>query len=254
MNNSTKEKLKDIFFSAIDAVNPYNIVIRYGKLLKKDPFVTNHARLYAVSFGKAAYAMSRALEDTLGTSIQKGIAIVPDDLHGQTPLKQFDLYLANHPIPDERGTRATQKIIELLQSTDEETLVIFLISGGGSALLIAPNGPVDLEDKRTVTEILLKAGATIGQINTIRKHISAVKGGRLAEAAYPARTISLILSDVPGDNLDIIASGPTAPDSSTYSQALAVIRDLDLLKETPVTVMKILTDGKPVFSRNTETT
>ncbi len=233
-----------MFHAAIDAVNPYNIVMQHGELLKQDSFVANHAKVYAVSFGKAAYAMSRALEDTLGASITKGIAIAPVDLLGQTPLKHLNLYLANHPIPDEQGARATQKIIELLQSTDEETLVIFLISGGGSALLVAPYGPVDLEAKRTVTEMLLKAGADIRQINTVRKHISAVKGGRLAETAYPARIISLILSDVPGDDIDIIASGPTAPDSSTYSDALSVIRTLDLLKETPKEVMKILADGE----------
>lgn len=233
-----------MFYSAIDAVNPYNIVMQHGTLLKQDPFVANHAKVYAVSFGKAAYAMSGALEDTLGASITKGIATTPVDLLGQTPLKHFNLYLANHPIHDERGAAATQKIVELLQGADEETLVIFLISGGGSALLIAPYGFVDLEAERRVTEILLKAGADTRQINTVRKHISAVKGGRLAEIAYPAGIIPLILSDAPGDDIDIIASGPTAPDSSTYSDALSAIGILDLLKETPAAVMKTLADGE----------
>ncbi len=244
MRNDLRNKLKDIFFAAIDAVNPYNIMIKQGNLLKSDSLVTSNPKIYAISFGKAAYAMSKALEDTLGTSITKGIVITTSRLLGYDPLKHFNLYTANHPVPDERGLLATQKVIELLRDTDEETLVIFLISGGGSALLVAPYGAVDLQAKQTTTEMLLKAGANIKEINTVRKHISAVKGGRLAELAYPARVISLILSDVPGDDIDIIASGPTAPDPSTYSEALSVIRNTSIIKDPPVKVIKTLMSGQ----------
>ncbi len=133
--------------------------------------------------------MSRALEDILGASITEGIAITKDGHLGQDPLKHFNLYLANHPIPDKRGFTATQKVVELRRSADEETLVICLISGGGSALLVAPYGPVDLHAKQAVTELLLMAGVNIKELNAVRKHLSAVKGGRLAEIAWPARVI-----------------------------------------------------------------
>ncbi len=219
-------------------------MIKQGKFLESDPLVTKSPKIYAISFGKAAYAMSKALEDTLGASITKGIAITTNRLLGYDPLKHFNLYLASHPIPDERGITATQKVIELLRNADEGTLVIFLISGGGPALLVAPYGIVDLQAKQTITEMLLKAGANIKEANTVRKHISAVKGGRLAELAYPARVISLILSDVPGDEIDIIASGPTTPDPSTYSDALSVIRNANIIKDVPIKVVKTLMSGE----------
>ncbi len=154
-----------------------------------------------------------------------------------------ELHEAGHPIPDQAGQLAAQRVLGLLAGADERTLVLFLISGGGSALLAAPAEGVSLADKQDVTDRLLKAGASIDELNTVRKHLSRVKGGRLARAAYPAVGISLILSDVIGDRLDVIASGPTSPDPSTYADAIGVLEKYGLTKSVPASVMKMLSEG-----------
>jgi len=150
---------------------------------------------------------------------------------------------AGHPIPDQAGQLATQRALGLLAGTDEHTLVLFLVSGGGSALLAAPAEGLSLADKQDVTELLLKAGATIDELNIVRKHLSRVKGGRLAQAAFPAHGISLILSDVIGDRLDVIASGPTSPDPTTYADAIGVLEKYGLTGSSHAGVMKVLRDG-----------
>ena len=162
----------------------------------------------------------------------------PEDLH-----KNVDIYEAGHPIPDLNGLRATREVIAMLEEADERTLVVCLISGGGSALLVAPKGGILLDDKQGITQHLLEAGATIYELNTVRKHISDVKGGRLAGLTYPARLISLILSDVVGDRLDMIASGPTSPDGTTYRMALDVIEKYGATDKLPGRVMEALEGG-----------
>ena len=131
---------------------------------------------------------------------------------------------AGHPVPDERGERAAGRLLELAGSAGPRDLVLFLVSGGGSALTPAPAPPVTLAEKQAVTRALLGAGATIGELNAVRKHLSRFKGGQLARAASPALVLTLVLSDVIGDPLDVIASGPTAPDPSTFGDALEVLR------------------------------
>jgi len=147
--------------------------------------------------------------------------------------KKIRTFEAGHPVPDENGLRATEGIIDLLKGVDKNSLLICRISGGGSALFVSPYEGITLNEKQKVTELLLKAGANISQLNAVRKHISKVKGGRLAEIAYPAKIISLILSDVIGDKLDVIASGPTSPDKSTYNEALWVVEGYGLIALTP---------------------
>ena len=176
-------------------------------------------------------------------------------------MQHVEVCEAGHPIPDSNGMAATARVMEMLKGANETTLVVCLISGGGSALLVAPKGEIALSDKQRVTELLLKAGATIDELNTVRKHISDIKGGRLAELAYPARVISLILSDVIGDKLDVIASGPTSPDNTTYQMTLDVINKYGLTDRLPKTVMDILDggvggkvadtpkEGSPIFER-----
>jgi hydroxypyruvate reductase/glycerate 2-kinase len=139
--------------------------------------------------------------------------------------------------------KATREIIHLLTRADEETLVLCLVSGGGSALLVSPYEGLDLGAKQEVTDLLLRAGADITELNTVRKHLSRVKGGRLAEIAYPAELISLIISDVIGDKLDVIASGPTAPDSSTFPDALGIIRKYEIEQKIPENVMNLVNKG-----------
>ena len=153
--------------------------------------------------------MAKAVSDKASALITQGIVITK---YGHATDSRLHAHVevceAGHPIPDSNGMAATARAMEMLKGADETTLVVCLISGGGSALLVAPKGEIALSDKQRVTELLLKAGASIDELNTVRKHISDIKGGRLAELAYPARVISLILSDVIGDKLDVIASGP----------------------------------------------
>ncbi|HDZ61552.1 MAG TPA: glycerate kinase [Nitrospirae bacterium] len=155
----------------------------------------------------------------------------------------ISVYEAGHPIPDENGLKATQEVINLLKSTDSSTLVLMLISGGGSALLVSPQDGISLSEKQKITDLLLKAGADITELNTVRKHLSKVKGGRLAEIAHPAKVVTFILSDVIGDKLDVIASGPTVPDTSTYADAMAVIKKFKLIEIAPKSILDLINDG-----------
>ena len=187
--------------------------------------------------------MAGALVESLGALVDTGL-IVTKYAHVSTPLpEKIRVYEAGHPVPDANGLRATGEIFNLVQKADTRTLIITLISGGGSALLVAPQEGISLADKQQTTTLLLKAGADIFELNTVRKHLSRIKGGRLAEAAYPAKVVSLILSDVIGDRLDVIASGPTAPDPTTYGEALAVLDRYHLNNQVPPPVLDLLHRG-----------
>jgi len=236
--------LTDIFDAALAAANPYECVTRHipyiGRIFKDGGF----SRLLVVSFGKAAYLMAKAVSDQMPQSLSHGIVITKYGHTQEAALSPVvELFEAGHPVPDENGLAATGSVIDLLKSADENTLVLCLISGGGSALFVDPFPPVTLTEKQEVTALLLKAGADIEELNAVRKHISLVKGGRLAELAYPARVISLILSDVIGDRLDVIASGPTAPDDSTFLRAIEVICKYGLRDRMPASVMNLLDSG-----------
>ena len=199
--------------------------------------------LLIVGFGKAAPAMASALVESLGDLVDTGLIVTKYD-HVSTPLpEKIRVYEAGHPVPDANGLRASEEIFNLVQKADARTLIITLISGGGSALLVAPQEGISLADKQQTTTLLLKAGADIFELNTVRKHLSRIKGGRLAEAAYPAKVVSLILSDVIGDRLDVIASGPTAPDPTTYGEALAVLDRYHLNNQVPPPVLDLLRRG-----------
>ncbi len=176
-----------------------------------------HARVVVLGCGKASGAMARAAEDVLGDRIGEGFVVVKD---GYTaPLRRIRLAEAGHPVPDARGLAATARLLELAARAREDDLVLVLVSGGGSALTPAPAPPVTLEEKQHVTRLLLAAGATIGELNAVRKHLSRFKGGLLARAAWPATVVTLALSDVIGDPVDVIASGPTAPDPTTFARS-----------------------------------
>jgi glycerate 2-kinase len=178
-------------------------------------------RLLVLGCGKAGAAMARAAESILGDRISQGLVVVKD---GYTlPTRIVELAEAGHPVPDLRGQAAAQRVLALAEAAGPHDLIIFLISGGGSALMPAPAPSVTLQQKQDVTRLLLGAGATIGELNAVRKHLSLLKGGQLARAAAPARVLTLLLSDVIGDPLDVIASGPTAPDPTTFADALDVL-------------------------------
>jgi hydroxypyruvate reductase len=185
--------------------------------------------------------MARALEDLLGDNIADGVIVVKEG-HG-LPLEHIRIHEASHPVPDERGIKGAEEILSLVKAAGERDLVLCLISGGGSALLVAPAEGVTLEDKQEVTRLLLACGADIHEINTIRKHLSRAKGGGLARFAYPATVVSLILSDVIGDDLNVIASGPAVPDTSTFDDTRRVLEKYDIWDRVPASVQSRIQRG-----------
>lgn len=200
-------------------------------------------RIFVIGGGKASGAMAEALEEVLGSKITRGIVNVPHGLAGRYHTRKIRLNEAGHPIPDEAGVQGVQEMVKLAEEAGEDDLVFALISGGGSALMPLPAEGLTLEDKQKTTSLLLRCGAPIQAVNTVRKHISAVKGGRLALKAYPAHLVSLIISDVVGDRLESIASGPTVPDPTTYLEAYEVCRRYGAWGELPEAVRKFLEDG-----------
>lgn len=197
--------------------------------------------VYVVGAGKASAPMAQAIESILGDRLTAGVVSVK---YGYTvPTQRIEIDQAGHPIPDERAVQATEKMIDLLQQAGPDDLVICLISGGGSALMVAPWPGITLADERRLTNQLLRSGATINEINTVRKHLSRVKGGGLARIAAPATIISLILSDVLGNPLDVIASGPTVPDPTTYLDVWEVLERYGLTDDLPPAIARHLQDG-----------
>lgn len=200
-------------------------------------------RLVTVGFGKAAPVMAGALAESLGDLVDAG-CIITKYGHALTSVPgRIKVFEAGHPVPDRNGLRATEELIRLVRAADERTLIVTLISGGGSALLVSPQDGISLVDKQRTTSLLLNAGADIGELNTVRKHLSRAKGGRLAEAAFPATVVSLILSDVVGDRLDVIASGPTAADPTTFGEALGILERYRLSEAVPPPVLELLRRG-----------
>jgi glycerate-2-kinase len=188
--------------------------------------------------------MAAACEHLLSDLITDGIIVTKyGHASASNRFARIATYEAGHPVPDENGVTATRAIVELIRGADERTLILCLISGGGSALLVAPREGITLGDKQGLTDLLLKSGATINELNAVRKHLSMVKGGRLAQIAHPASIISLIVSDVIGDSLDVIASGPTAPDMSTFSEARAVLEKYRLTHRVPNAILSMLEQG-----------
>lgn len=206
--------------AALDAADPARaLAARWPGALEDAPSLT------VVGAGKAALEMALQLETLAGDRLRSGaVAVVPQRLAALTDAPAaFDAYPTSHPLPDERNIRAARAIRETARSAGEGDELVVLISGGGSAMLTLPAEGLTLEDLRAVTEALQLAGADITELNTVRKHCEQLKGGGLARLAYPARVWSFILSDVVGDPLDVIASGPTAADPTTYANALAVL-------------------------------
>lgn len=249
MENITSNRLvTEIFYASLKAVNPYESVNLYMDRIYFTYKNGKYNRLIVIGFGKAVCRMAKAMEDSLMDLIDIGIVITKygHGMQGSGVKGQgvrIKVIEAGHPVPDENGVRGTDEIIKLLKSADKKTLVVCLISGGGSALLVSPCEGISLNDKQKITEILLKAGANIYEINSVRKHLSSVKGGRLAELAFPAKVISLILSDVIGDRLDVIASGTTSLDNTTYDDALKVLERYKLVETTPSNVLETLRKG-----------
>jgi glycerate-2-kinase len=249
-----KEKVEHIFRTSLRGLDPSLIIKSYAERILSYYAMKNFQEILVAGFGKASYQMAAALEESIDPGLISDGIVITKYGHAKkmrsavgdqqaASLKKIKVFEAAHPVPDENGIRASEEIVRLLQHRDEKTLVICLISGGGSALFVSPVDGISLSEKQEITDLLLRSGADIKELNAVRKHISKVKGGRLAELACPAEIISLMISDVVGDHLDVIASGPTAPDSSTYAAALDVIKKYNLEKKAPGSVMDLLKRG-----------
>ncbi|MBK5102023.1 MAG: DUF4147 domain-containing protein, partial [Desulfobacteraceae bacterium] len=243
---------EEIFRSSLEAADPYQAVKRFVHV-EKDRLVvgmegkhrveldlTGYDRILVVGGGKATAPMARAVEEVVGNRLDSGMIVVKYGFTEKLVLTQ--IVEAGHPLPDSNGVEGTRKILEFLQGAGEKDLIFSLMSGGGSALLTQPAGNITLSEKQEITRRLLACGASIDEINAVRKHISLSKGGQMARAAFPATIVNLMLSDVVGDKVEVIASGPFTPDSSTFETVWDVFRRYDL-RDIPATIYGYLAAG-----------
>jgi glycerate 2-kinase len=259
--NAPYEQLKRIFRAAIERVDPYrmmmscislheNLLIVDTEYSREEIDLGRFDRIVVVGAGKASSKMAKAVEEILGERIAGGVLSVK---YGHTEhLRHIQLVEAGHPVPDENSIEAARRIEDIAARADDRTLCIVLISGGGSSLLVSPafhtsgslHIQLTLREIRETTSALLSCSATIDEMNCVRKHLSRLKGGRLARLIYPGRTVSFILSDVVGDSLDTIASGLTTPDRTTFADAVRILRKYELERTVPGPVLELLRAGE----------
>jgi len=243
-----------IYLEALSVVDPTKILkeririekdllwIKIGDNSERVFDLNRFDKIFLVGTGKSSNSMAQAIEEIFEDRLTEGV--ITTKYGHLLPLKKTQIIEAGHPIPDQKGHEGAKIIHNLLKGSGPEDLVIFLLSGGGSALLPFPANGIELKEKQEATQLLLDCGADIKEINTIRKHISRVKGGWLAKWAYPSTVIGFILSDVVGDPLDAIGSGPTVPDTSTFDEAWEVLRKYDLLNRIAPSIKNFLKLGK----------
>jgi len=243
-----RQSARAIFDAAVTAVDPAEAirrhVVREGTRLTIGRDVVDLSgvgQIVVVGLGKAGAPMAAAVEEILGDRISRGVVVTKYG-HVQ-PTRAIRIHEAGHPVPDEAGIAGAQAVLDHVKGLGSHDLVLVLISGGGSALTPAPVDGITLAEKQALTKALLACGADIREMNTLRKHISRIKGGQLARAAAPARVFTLILSDIVGDPLDAIASGPTVPDPRTYADALAIVDKYNLRQGIPASVRAHLEAG-----------
>jgi glycerate 2-kinase len=247
-NPKSRHDATTIFESALAAADPGRCVARvvscedaHIRLGDERLALAQISKIVAVGAGKATPAMAVSLEEILGDRISQGTI---NTKYGHAlALRHIETVECGHPIPDAAGVRGTERMRQYLSQLDEAALVIALFSGGGSALLPAPVDGVTLEEKQDTTQALLDCGATIDELNALRKHLSTIKGGRMSDLAYPATVHCLVLSDVIGDQLETIASGPTHPDSTTFADCMEIVRRYDIYDKLPSSVRGHLESG-----------
>ncbi|MDI1292038.1 MAG: glycerate kinase [Methylobacter sp.] len=229
-----------IFQAGITAADPYQAVKRY--LVPE--LLGNYSKVHLIAFGKAACAMAQAAQEIIPADRLAGKGIAVTNYENVTRIDNVEVIGAAHPLPDAAGLNAAQLIADRVRDAKANELVLVLVSGGGSALIPYPAGQITLQEKIATTDLLLASGATINQINCVRKHLSQLKGGGLARLAAPAHVHALILSDVLGDDLSAIASGPTVADNSTYADAIEVFKVKGVWEQVPINVRQHLEQGK----------
>ncbi|NWJ29584.1 DUF4147 domain-containing protein [Marine Group I thaumarchaeote] len=244
---ATSDKKKDcleILEAGLEAANPENIIPKYVtpdeiKIGDKSIRIGKYSNIYSIAFGKAGDSMTRALNAII--PIKSGIVVIPKGSKSRIKGKKFQIFNSRHPKPDQTSVKAAKEVMKFLQNKKSGELVVFLVSGGGSSLLAMPN-EITLDDKIYVTNLLLKSGATIQEFNCIRKHLSKIKGGKLIEN-MKCQGISLVMSDVEGDDLSSIASGTTYMDDTTFADALDIIEKYKLKRKMPLEVLQVLEKG-----------
>lgn len=237
---SRRKDALEILEEGLKAADPKSSVKEALRNLKDE--LNKARRIVVIGFGKASIKMAEGCEEELSDKIYDGAIIAPKGIEDKK-LKIIKVFEGTHPIPSEVNVESAKKLISVCSNLTSEDLVICLISGGGSSLLTFPANDISLEEKKLTTDVLLKSGADIREINTIRKHISKVKGGQLLNFLKPAKVVSLILSDVVGDPIEYIASGPTSPDSSTFKDALSIIKKYNLVNKLPKSVVERIEKG-----------
>ena len=244
-----KSLAKTIFEAAVKSVLPEKMIRNHVLLRGSTLYISGTPiplvaidNIYVIGAGKASASMAKEIENILGNKIAGG-HIVTKYGHG-CKLQYIEISEAGHPMPDSNGYTATKKILDIAKHSSANDLVICLISGGGSSLLADFPEESNIQDIIILNDLLLKSGADIKEINTVRKHLSKIKGGQLATATYPAMLFSLILSDVVGDSLEVIASGPTVPDTTTFEDAVKVLEKYNLVAEAPNLLVNHLQNGK----------
>lgn len=247
--NPLIEDARALYHAAVRSVQADRLLEHLDLQAWLDRPLAAYRRVYVVGAGKASMAMAGAVEARLGGRIEGGLVVVPHGYRATLPASQrapakIEVVEAGHPVPDAAGVEAAARALALAESCGEEDLLLVLISGGGSALWPSPAQGVTLDAMQTVSRLLLRSGADIHQINTVRKHLSRLKGGRLAASAFPATVLALVVSDVVGDDLSVIASGPTVADGSTYDAAVAVLHAFDLWDAVPASVRDHLLLGR----------
>jgi len=258
MNTSFESLRQDaftIFQAGIAAADPYQavkncltmsennieIVLDSNDSLKKRH--GNWSKVHVIAFGKAACSMTKAVEEIIPQQLLASTPLAITNYENKIAIENTEVIGAGHPLPDLAGQQAAERIVEQLKTTKEDDLVLALVSGGGSALIPLPAAGITLKDKQETTDLLLASGATIKQINCVRKHLSQLKGGHFAKLAAPADLHALILSDVLGDDLSTIASGPTVPDNSTFADAINTLKTNNVWFKIPETVQQLLEKG-----------
>lgn len=240
-----KKILKKLYFEGIKAVDPETLMEKNFPLFWDFFYKKKRKKVVLISFGKASLNMAKGAIKELRDYFSNGIILT-----NQIPSEKnfysisIKIFTGGHPIPDENSLKGTEEVLKLIEREKKDSIFFILISGGGSALLSAPKDGIKFKDKIKTVEILLKAGANISDLNCVRKHLSKVKGGNLAKFIYPAPAISFIISDVLGDKLDVIASGPTYPDSTKFEDALKIIEKYKIKDEVPKNILNFLISGK----------
>ncbi len=247
-DKKARELLLDLIEATIAEADPTSLISKNlslnGRkvLIGEDSVCTeDFADIFVIGAGKAGKKMAEGLNLALEAKITSGLLNIP--ARETSFCGKIELHPASHPIPDHSGVLGAKRILEIAGKAEKNDLVICLLSGGGSSLLPMPAPEIALEDKQWLTGQLLRSGAVINEINTVRKHLSAIKGGLLAKAAFPARLISFILSDVIGDPLDVIASGPTTADKSTFSEAKEILLKYSLWQEASASIKLLIEKG-----------